>query len=137
MRSGSPTSTFDIGSLDLVREFVEHVVTKNALAGSMDHSSRHAIDWDALEASIANSSTLEQAIGRAIVIADQMGRGVFHDAPLAEVPTSLAKDDPFFSFSMADVVPDFGDESRYRSRMVRKVARVFGSRRTMAASSVS
>ena len=64
MRSGSPTSTFDIGSLDLVREFVEHVVTKNALAGSMDHSSRHAIDWDALEASIANSSTLEQAIGR-------------------------------------------------------------------------
>jgi hypothetical protein len=132
--TASPTGHFDIGSFDLVREFVEHVVAKNTSLGTgNDHSARHALDWAALEASVADSPTLEQAIGRAIVIADQMGRGVFEDAPPTEMAISLAKDDPFFSFSMADVVPDFGDASRYRSRMVRKVARVFGSRRTMAA----
>ncbi len=104
-----------------------------ATASRSDHSSRRSIDWEALKESVADSPTLEQAIGRAVVIADRMGRGVFDDTPFAEVPTPAASEDPFFSFSMTDVVPDFGDGSRYRSRMVRKVARVFGSRRaTMA-----
>jgi hypothetical protein len=91
------------------------VVTKNASASDV----RHAIDWSALESSVADSRTLEQAIGRAVVIADRMCRGVFDGAGLADSAFSLNTENPFFAFSMADVVPDFGGEHRYRSRMSR------------------
>ncbi len=134
--SASAIETFDIGSFGLVRKFVEHMVAKNASAvlGS-GRSARHAIDWEAVEASVADSRTLEQAIGRAVVIADQMCRGVFDITRLGDSP--LKAEAPFFTFSMADVVPDFGDESRYRTRMARKAGRIFGTRRTVVALAVS
>ena len=132
--SYSAIEFFDIRSFDMVRRFVQHVVDENAptLLGSGDHSGP-AIDWGAVEASVAGALTLEQAIGRAVVIADQMSRGLFGCAQVQDDPTSrpdapsLAAEDPFFAFSMADVVPDFGDESRYRLRVARKVARIFGT----------
>jgi len=136
--SASAIETFDIGSFGLVRTFVEHVVAKNASAAlGNGRSARHAIDWEAVEASVADSRTLEQAIGRAVVIADQMCRGVFDITRLGDAPSRLKAEVPFFTFSMADVVPDFGDESRYRTRMARKAARIFGTRRTVAALAVS
>ena len=69
--------------------------------------------------SVADSRTLEQAIGRAVVIADEMSRGVFDGAGLVDSAFSPNAENPFFAFSMADVVPDFGGERRYRSRMSR------------------
>jgi hypothetical protein len=126
--------SFDIGSFHLVRKFVEQVVARNApgvLASS--HSSQFAIDWVAVEASVGDARSIEQAIGRAVVVADQMSRGLFDNAQLGDTQSSSAGEVPFFAFSMADVVPDFGDESRYRTRMARKVARIFGNRRTVAA----
>jgi spore germination protein YaaH len=135
--SASAIETFDIGSFGLVRKFVEHVVAKNASAVlGNGRSARHAIDWEAVEASVADSRTLEQAIGRAVVIADQMCRGVFDITRLGDAPSRKAEV-PFFTFSMADVVPDFGDESRYRTRVARKVARILGTRRTVVATAVS
>jgi len=120
-----------------VRKFVEHMVAKNALAVlGNGRSARHAIDWDAVEASVADSRTLEQAIGRAVVIADQMCRGVFDITQLGDA-SPLNVEVPFLTFSMADVVPDFGDESRYRTRMARKAGRIFGTRRTVVATAVS
>jgi len=125
----SANAPFDIGSLGLVREFVEHLVAKNASAAlGNGGSSRQVLDWGGVEASVADSRTLEQAIGRAVVIADQMSRGLFAGIAQCDSPPSLKAEDPFFEFSMADVVPDFGDESRYRTRVVRKVARIFGAR---------
>src|ERR1700733_14426936 len=112
---GSPSAieSFEIGSFNLVRTFVEHVMDKNASTVlESDGRSRLAIDWHALEALVAESRTLEQAIGRAIVIADQMSRCVFDGNHLHDAPSPQKAEDPFFSFSMADVVPDFGDESR-------------------------
>jgi hypothetical protein len=110
-----------------VREFVELMAAKNAPIPSEPHPSpAHAIDWDAVEASVANIGTLEAAIGRAIVLADQMSRGSFPADLATSVLPPLGAEDPFFAFSMADVVPDFGDESRYRNRVVRRVARIFG-----------
>jgi hypothetical protein len=124
---------FDIGSHDLVCQFVEQVVAKNAsgLLGN-GRSLRSAIDWEAVKASVAESNSLEQAIGRAVVIADQMCRGVFEDSRLSAAPLSTQTQDAFFRFSVVDVAPDFGDESRYRSKMARSVARIFGIRRTAA-----
>ena len=74
---------------------------------------------------MADSSTLEQAIGRAVVVADQMSRGVLDDTQPGDSP-SLKPEDPFFAFSVADVIPDFGDQSRYRTRVARRVTRIFG-----------
>ena len=89
LREGSAfaTDSFDIGSFDLVRKFVEHVVAENAsgVFGN-SRSSRNAIDWEAVEASVADSRSLEQAIGRAVVIADQMRRGTFHDTHFGPAP---------------------------------------------------
>jgi hypothetical protein len=109
-----------------VRRFLEHVVAKNALAAlGNGRSAPQAIDWSAVAASVADSSTLEQAVGRAVVIADQMSRGVLDDTQTGDSPSSLKPEDPFFAFSVADVIPDFGDESRYRTRMARRVTNIF------------
>jgi hypothetical protein len=113
----------------LVRTFVEHLAAKNASEGLESYrSSLRTIDWETVESSVADSRSFEQAIGRAVVIADQMSRGVFGDTHLAEAPPTA--ENPFFSFSVADVVPDFG-ESRYRTRAARKLGRIFGGRRAV------
>jgi hypothetical protein len=130
--SDAAEDSFDIGSFGLVRGFVEHLAAKNASESLESYrSSLRSIDWETVESSVAYSRSFEQAIGRAVVIADQMSRGVFGDTPLAEAPP--AAENPFFRFSVADVVPDFGDESRYRTRVARKLGRIFGARRAVVA----
>ncbi len=133
-RGGSPSvidsSSFEIGSFDLVRKFVEHVVAKSASATGNGRSPRTAIDWEAVEAAVADSRSFEHAIGRAVVIADRMCRGVFDDTHSGDAAWSLKTEEPFFAFSVAGVVPDFGDGSRYRTRMARKVGRVIAPMRT-------
>jgi hypothetical protein len=119
----------DIRSFELVRRFVEHMVAKNSPATlGNDRSSLRGIDWETIEASVADSRSFEQAIGRALLIADQMCRGVFEYKRFGEAPSNV--ENPFFPFSVADVIPDFGDESRYRTKVARKVGRIFGTRRT-------
>jgi hypothetical protein len=127
------SAKFDIGSFELVRRFVEHVVAKNAFESpGKERTLRSAIDWEVVEASVADTNSLEQAIGRAVVIADQMCRGAFEHSHLDAGPWSIQTEDAFFGFSVADVAPDFGDGSRYRTRMARSMARIFGIRRTLA-----
>jgi len=134
--------------LALVREFVDHVLGENAGAvPGRAHTTPRTVDWAAIEASVGDCRSLEQAIGRALVIADQMYRDAFEDTPLRaanpplttgeESPFAARDDDPFFAFSMADAVPDFGDESRYRTKVARKVARVFGDQPSMVTPSVA
>jgi hypothetical protein len=115
-------ASFDIGSFELVRRFVEHVVTNNASVAPA--AGLHAIDWSALKTSIDGARTLEQAIGRCVVIADRMSRGVLDDVHPGDSPWAFIADDPFFEFSMTDVAPDFGGESRYRTKVARRVARM-------------
>ena len=147
-------------SFDLARQFIEHMVTNDALARSMNgYPCTSAVDWKAVQATIADSRTLEHAIGRAVVIASQMCRGACHESPQGAeenrpsgVRPSVAPrsrtttddlliafhdDDPFFSFNSVDAIPDFGDESRYRTRVARKMARVCGIRRAVATQAVA
>ena len=49
-----------------------------------------------------------------------------------QFPSAYDANDPFFAFSVADVTPDFGDDSRYRRRAVRKLARILASRNLAA-----
>jgi hypothetical protein len=130
----SCADSFKIGSFDLVRQFVEQVVAKNVSAAlGNGRSSRLNIDWAVVEAAVADSSSHERAIGRAVVIADQMCRGVVDDTHLGDLASSLNPEELFFAFSIADVVPDFGDESRYRTKMARRMARIFGGGRMTVA----
>ncbi len=94
-------------------------------------SVQYEIDWATVEASTSDCQTLEEAIGRAVVVAHQMSRGVFDDIQGAGSWPSYDANDPFFAFSVADVAPDFGDESRYRKRVARKVAGILGTRRRL------
>lgn len=158
------TSTFSIRSFDVVRTFVEALTAKNA-APAPEHevSVSRWIDWDAIEASVADSASLEHAIGRAVVMADQMsrdplsinpcaplsnGRNDASDEDVVVAPVALTSPgelasptaagepasptaagepaDPFFAFNVTDVVPDFGDTSRYRARVVRRMSKMFG-----------
>jgi hypothetical protein len=125
-----------VGSYDLVRKFLQHVVVENvARASACDESVQHEIDWAAVEASTRDCQTLEQAIGRAVVVADQMSRGVSDGMQSADFWPCYDANDPFFAFSVADVAPDFGDESRYRKRVAKKVAGILGTRRNLVTTS--
>lgn len=134
MGSASATTSIASGSFDLVQKFLEHLVVKNP-AGALGRggSALCEIDWATVEASMADCQTLEQAIGRAIVVDDQMSRGVFAGIQYADRLASYDANDPFFAFSVADVDPDFGDESRYRKRVAKKVAGILGTRRKLVA----
>jgi hypothetical protein len=130
--SASATTSIAHGSFDLARKFLEHLVLENALGAlGRGESVLYEIDWAAVEASTSDCRTLEQAIGRAIVVADQMSRGVFDGLQCADLWPPHDANDPFFAFSVSDVAPDFGDESRYRKRVVRKVAGILGTRRKL------
>ncbi len=121
--------SFDIAGIELVRGFVEHLAEQRSSAVPTSvQRIRAQIDWGVLEAAVAESTSIEQAIGRAIALADRMCRGV-SDEPEAAVTTSDKVEQPFFAFSVADVVPDFGDHSRYRTRVAKRFARIFSTRR--------
>ena len=131
-RDGTPqrATPFDVSSFELVRTFVDTVLCKDRSDDDALH--RHSIDWKAVEAAVSGCRTVEQAVGRAVVIADQMSRGLVEGTLLEGSPADPKRDDPFFAFSMADVDADFGDESRYRNRVTRRVARIVRPRRTVA-----
>jgi hypothetical protein len=126
--SAPSNHSHDIAAFDLVREFVEQLVGWNQ-PGERGNgcSSSGAVDWETLAAAVANSRSLEHAIGRAVVIADAMCRGVFDHTQLCVAPPSIETENPFFGFSMTGVVADFGDESRYRTKVAKKMARIFGA----------
>lgn len=131
-KSTSAAPSLAYGSFDLVRKFLEHLVLENAVENhSRVGSGQSEIDWAAVEASTSDCQTLEQAIGRAVVVADQMSRGVFDGMERADLWPSYDANDPFFAFSVTDVAPDFGDESRYRKRVARKVVGILGTRRRL------
>jgi len=111
------------GSFELFRRFVEHLMATNASEASQNASTA-IVDWEFIRASVAGSCSVEQAIGRAAVIADRMSRGTFEHATPAMTPLPRPNEDPFFAFSVADAVPDFGDNRRYRERVIRRVGRL-------------
>ncbi len=120
----------------LVRDFVAHLMATNARPESLGSNPSHGpVDWEVISGVVADCHSVEQAIGRAIVIADQMSRGVFDRTPAHVVLSPVPTEDPFFAFSVADAVPDFGDQSRYRSRVTGKVARIFATRRAVVTAS--
>lgn len=150
--------SFDVRSLELVREFVEHLFDAHATRQSDDTLARHVVDWEMVEACISDCHSIEHAIGRAVLAADQMARGVFDGgrlralrpaqgqaqeaAPALDVrgpqhPPHAPSEDAFFAFSVADAVADFGDESRYRTKVAKKVARVLRAQRTSVAPAVA
>ena len=126
---------FDVGSFHLVRAFVEEMAAKTRSGFDAKCSPAQAVDWQAIESAVADSASLELAIGRAVVMAHRMcttGSG-FEEDDLAPperddpgsehmVRSETETEVPFFTFSVADAVPDFG-ESRLRTRVARRFGR--------------
>jgi hypothetical protein len=86
-------------------------------------SGRSPIDWAAVRDAVAGASSLELAVGRAVVLAAKSARGDLVGQPLGGVALDPALAHPFFSFNVSDVVPDFGDH-RPRTRFNRRVTRI-------------
>ena len=88
------------------------------------NASTTALDWELIRESVAGAPSVEHAIGRAVVIADRISRGAVDEATTATTALPEPGEDPFFAFSVADAVPDFGDNSRYREWVIRRVGRL-------------
>jgi hypothetical protein len=114
-----------VASFALMREFVEQqVLTSDGNSDTAFGAVSSRIDWQVIEGLVAHCASAEEAIGRAIVIADQMARGVFdHSAWLLHLQAG-SPGAAFFSFSVTDAVPDFGDRS-YRNRVSKRMGRAF------------
>jgi hypothetical protein len=124
-------SSFDIAACELVRRFVEHLAAQNPAQSASGLAAPREVDWGALAAAVAKTPSLEQAIGRAVVLAHRMYRVELDDAHLGVGASGEETDQPFFAFSVADVTPDFGDNSRYRTKVAKRVSRFFAGRRQL------
>jgi hypothetical protein len=129
------------GAFEVFREFVEHIVIRNDLERPEQvRNCLRTFEWRAIHCAVADTSSLEQALGRAVVFAGRM-----HQKPIADTSGDMSQrvfsdDEPFFAFSVANALPDFGDQSRYRTRVTKRVVGLFRPRlvlATMALSSVS
>lgn len=144
-------------SCEMFCQFVEHLAdTRRSAALGTGCPSSHRVDWDALRAAATGSTSIEQAIGRAVVEAERMFRSEPDDSRVTAIqvadslvadsqvaadvsritesdltvaPAPFTSGEPFFAFSVADVVPDFGDGTRYRTKIATKVGRIFKVRR--------
>ena len=68
--------TFAGESFGLVEQFVEYLADRGS-----------PVDWSAIRTAAQGSGSLEQEIGRAVLVADQMSRGVFAGAVADAAPT--------------------------------------------------
>ena len=121
---------YDIKSFELVRQFVEGLLVQKTSTSGTDDLRRNVVDWETLEASVADSNSLEQAIGRAITLVNQDPGGLL-TCPSRVMP-GAEDSDSFFSFSLGDVAADFGDGTRYRTRVARRVTTIVARRRLVA-----
>jgi hypothetical protein len=118
---------------EIFRDFVERVVVPNTPDGfGPTYGGLQGAPWEAIRSAVADSNSIEQALGRAIVFADRLQSEPIADVIDTTSETTEHSNEAFFAFSVADALPDFGDQSRYRSKVTRKVAGVFRPRRLVA-----
>ena len=63
---------------ELASRFIDYLFTRPVISGSSDPAAQPCsgfLDWELLEEAVAASTSLEQAVGRSIVVADLMSRG--------------------------------------------------------------
>ena len=122
--SSRTVDNLGIRDFELARKFVDHLIAEQtARTGRNGFPTGAALDWHALTTSVADSTSLERAIGRAVARADRLIRGTSSENGVVQVGPSSTAQAPFFAFTQADAVPDFGDD-RYRSRLARRIARI-------------
>jgi hypothetical protein len=131
---------------EILENFVDHLHTTGPLRGTViEQNCAPSIGWDRAEEAIVDCTSIEQAIGRTLVFADQInkrvathdGRSTPSSTVRSENPAFVRDEDPFFSFSVVDSLPDFGDQSRYRSKLAKRVGRMLRPRRDIEAAVAS
>jgi hypothetical protein len=80
-KAGPSSSSPDtVTSLDLARRFIGFLFARSAPSKSIEtpqESLPSTTDWNTLQREVANSTSLEQAVGRSVVVADLLARGVY------------------------------------------------------------
>jgi hypothetical protein len=91
--------TFDGEQFELVKQFVEHLITEDRSGGAESDPAPPdgKVDWGVIQAATQGSDSLEQKIGRAVLVADQMSRGVFRYENQDVGPARPATPRRFFS----------------------------------------
>ena len=67
-------------SCDLVRRFIEDLFARSNVldpTSDPDHPEYEEVDWQAIRDAIGDANSLEQAIGRSVVVADLIARGKY------------------------------------------------------------
>jgi hypothetical protein len=122
--AGGP-ALLESDAFELARRFVEHHL---AAENAGTRWSERPVDRETLQSAVAGCTSLEHAIGRAIVVLTRL-RPLDSVAPSsndAQLPPPA--NDPFFSFSVSDTAADFGDGTRFRARVARRMAAVLRMR---------
>jgi len=117
-------------SLDLVRRFVESLTGVGAREELNEQQNCPSpVDWEFIRTGIVGSQSIERALGRAVVIAHRMSQGTLSATEIIDTPSKIESEyqHPFFCFNVSNAVPDFGDQSRYRTRVARRMGEVFRS----------
>ena len=78
-KNGESRIEFVDGSFDMLGEFVQYLMEERAL-DQHQRTLAPSIDWQAIRRAAADSPSVEQAIGRAAMIADRMTRGIRNTA---------------------------------------------------------
>jgi hypothetical protein len=119
----SPQRLRESGAFELAHRFIGHLASEE---GAPDRWSDCSIDWEAVESAMAGCTSIEHAIGRAVVTLNRMRSTVSVSVPRTSNDAHLPPpaNDPFFSFTVSDAAPDFGDGSRFRAKIAKRMAAV-------------
>jgi hypothetical protein len=87
-KTGSSNSISEtVTNLDLARRFIGYLFTRSTApkpTEPVDETAPSASAWDTLKREVATTSSLEQAVGRSIVVADLLARDAYHGGALAD-----------------------------------------------------
>jgi spore germination protein YaaH len=107
--------TFDIESMDMVREYIGYLANKNSATNAGLGSDEAVIDWDVIQSAIEGSESIEEAVGRAVVVADLMSRGAYKGQFGEAGANTHLSSNRFFAFDNSNATADFGERSRFRT----------------------
>jgi hypothetical protein len=117
----SPQMLRESGAFELAHKFIEHLASEE---DSPARWSDHFIDWEIVESAMAGCTSLEHAIGRAIVTMNRIRSSASVPRTSNDAHLPPPANDPFFSFTVSDTAPDFGDGSRFRAKIAKRMAAV-------------
>jgi spore germination protein YaaH len=109
--------SFDVRSFEIVRRYLEQLESRDARKGVTWGAS----DWERVLHSVEGADSLEQAIGRAVIVADQIVGSIPVKTKDTVPPPEI--EGSFFAFDSFSAIPEFGDGARIRTKVAGRLSR--------------